>query len=123
MYFPEPEVFRPQRYIVEGGTTEDDVTRAKNSYWAFQTGVRKCPGMKLAYQELYLTIGRLVFLFDITPEKPDEMKGNFEVLDHFSTSSYDCPSLFLVGRANPLADVKKKGPFASFKLREGRSLA
>ncbi|KIW29548.1 uncharacterized protein PV07_05360 [Cladophialophora immunda] len=103
IYFPDPEIFRPERYVVEGSTTEDDVMRAKNSYWPFQTGVRKCPGMKLAYQELYLTIGRLVYLFDITPEKPEELEGNFEVLDHFN--------------------VKKKGPFASFKLREGRSVA
>lgn len=40
--------------------------------------------MKLAYQELHLTIARLVYVLDIHPEKPDELKGNFEILDHFS---------------------------------------
>ena len=38
----------------------------------------------MAYQELYLTIARLVYLFDITPEKPEELKKNFQMLDHFS---------------------------------------
>lgn len=41
----------------------------------------------MAYQELYLTIARLVYLFDMTPEKPEELVGNFDMLDHFSMSS------------------------------------
>lgn len=82
--YPDPEVFRPERYLpVEGGSPEQ-VDTAKNSYWPFQTGVRKCPGMKMAYQELYITIARLLYLFEITPEQPQELKSNFDILDHFS---------------------------------------
>lgn len=82
--FADPEVFRPERFLLGDGELETDVLRAKGSYWPFGTGVRKCPGMKMALQELYLGIARTVYLFEITAEKPEEFKGNFEILDHFS---------------------------------------
>lgn len=82
--FTNATQFRPERYIVEGDTTEADVERARNSYWAFATGPRKCPGMKMAYQEMYITIARMVFLFDFQPENPKELESNFDFLDHFS---------------------------------------
>ncbi|RVX76061.1 hypothetical protein B0A52_00418 [Exophiala mesophila] len=82
--FTDPEVFRPERFLLGEGEPEPDVLRAKGSYWPFGTGVRKCPGMKMALQELYLGIARTVYLFDITSEKPEELKTNFEILDHFS---------------------------------------
>lgn len=84
LYFPEPHVFKPERYLEGGEFSDEEVERAKNSYWVFSLGPRKCPGLKMAYQELYLTIARLVYLFDITPEKPEELKKNFQMLDHFS---------------------------------------
>ncbi len=48
----------------------------------------------MAFQELYLTIARLVYLFEITPEKPEELENNFEILDHFSefALAHDFPS-------------------------------
>ncbi|EXJ70268.1 uncharacterized protein A1O5_06336 [Cladophialophora psammophila CBS 110553] len=100
--YPEPEVFRPERYLMEDGRTEEEVDKSKGGYWAFSTGPRKCPGMKMAYQELYLTVARLVYLFEMTPEKPEELEENFKLLDHFN--------------------VKKKGPFVSFNLREGQTV-
>jgi trans-cinnamate 4-monooxygenase len=72
-YYPNPEEYRPERYLYQESSSEADVLRAKTSYWPFLTGVRKCPGMKMAYQELYLTIARLIYLFDLTPEKPEEL--------------------------------------------------
>ncbi|KIW84306.1 hypothetical protein Z517_03556 [Fonsecaea pedrosoi CBS 271.37] len=101
-YFPNPEEYRPERYLVGESTTETEVELAKESYWPFSMGPRKCPGIKMAYQELYITIARLVYLFDITPENPAELEHNFELLDHFN--------------------VKKHGPLASFQLRKGKHL-
>ncbi|OAP63321.1 hypothetical protein AYL99_02548 [Fonsecaea erecta] len=102
-YFPEPETFRPERYLTNDGSTDDnDITSAKGCYWAFSMGPRKCPGIKMAYQEIYLTIARLVYLFDMHLERPEEMEKNFELLDHFN--------------------VKKSGPTVSFTLRPGREL-
>lgn len=85
-YFPNPEIFRPERYLAKPGNDDENMDAAKNNYWAFSMGPRKCPGMKMAYQELYITIARLVYLFDITAEDSREMEQNFELLDHFSKS-------------------------------------
>ncbi|OQV11270.1 hypothetical protein CLAIMM_15131 [Cladophialophora immunda] len=101
-YFPEAATFRPERYIVNDESADEDAASAKGCYWAFSMGPRKCPGIKMAYQEIYLTIARLVYLFDMKPERPEEMAKNFELLDHFN--------------------VKKSGPTVSFTLRPGRTL-
>jgi cytochrome P450 len=100
--FRDCRTFRPERYLPGEGFTNEEVEQARNSYWPFSMGPRKCPGTKMAYMELYLTIARMVYLFDMTPEKPNELEENFQLLDHFN--------------------VKKYGPYVSFKLRDGQSL-
>lgn len=42
----------------------------------------------MAYQELYITIARMVYLFHIQSEDAEEMKHNFELLDHFSECKF-----------------------------------
>ena len=78
----------------------------------------------MAYQELYLTIATLVYLFEISPEQPQELKANFHMLDHFSTSRLQPHVLVvLITTDHGLAlDAKKCGPYASFRLRDGQSL-
>jgi cytochrome P450 len=83
-YFPEPHAFKPERYLKGEGFSDEEVETAKSSYWVFSLGPRKCPGIKMAYMELYLTLGRLIYLFDMKPEKPQELEGNYQMLDHFS---------------------------------------
>jgi len=52
--------------------------------------------MKVAYVELQLTVARLVYLFEITPERPEELKKNFDILDHSSkTGSRNLESLLI----------------------------
>ncbi|OAL35266.1 hypothetical protein AYO20_05520 [Fonsecaea nubica] len=101
-YIREPDRYWPERHIAGGEFSAEEVQQAHNAYWPFLLGVRKCPGRKLAYNELHLVIARLVYLFEITPENPEELKRNFDILDH----------------NNP----KKIGPFVSFRLRTGKHL-
>ncbi|KAK4466005.1 benzoate 4-monooxygenase [Cladorrhinum samala] len=55
--FPEPEKFRPERWIEAG--------KELNKYFiAFNRGSRQCLGMNLAYAKLYLTIATIVRRFD-----------------------------------------------------------
>ncbi|CAI6328924.1 unnamed protein product [Periconia digitata] len=50
--FPEPQVFRPERWIEADANGEN-----LNKYLAtFVKGARNCVGMQLAYAELYLTV-------------------------------------------------------------------
>lgn len=75
-YYPEPFRFVPERWIEgaqsditlpSGGrtTTKDDVHTAKSAFCPFSVGPRACIGKNLAYAELLLSLGRVLFLYDI----------------------------------------------------------
>ncbi|KAK4222217.1 cytochrome P450 [Podospora fimiseda] len=55
--FPEPETFRPERWIEAGKSLDKYLV-------AFNKGSRQCLGINLAYSELYLKIATLVRRFD-----------------------------------------------------------
>ncbi|KAK4159685.1 cytochrome P450 monooxygenase sdnE [Cladorrhinum sp. PSN259] len=55
--FPQPETFRPERWI-EAAKTLDKY------FVAFNKGSRQCLGINLAYSEIYLTVATLVRRFD-----------------------------------------------------------
>jgi cytochrome P450 len=64
-YFPAPFSFKPERWIARGATTPEDVTRAKSAFCAFSVGPRACIGRGLAYTELMIALGRVVWAFDM----------------------------------------------------------
>lgn len=76
----------PERHIPGERFSNVQIQELHDSYWPFSLGPRKCPGMKVAYLELQLTIARLVYLFEITPERPEELQKNYVLLDHLSRS-------------------------------------
>jgi cytochrome P450 len=104
-YFPDPFVFRPERWIVaekvDGGATAEAVAKAQAAFCPFSLGPRGCIGKKLAYLEVMLALATLLFLYDIRiPESADERnpsgegrpddkhwgrrrKDEYQVVDHF----------------------------------------
>lgn len=64
-YYPSPFAFQPERWIVGGSTTAEDVTRAKSAFCAFSIGPRACIGRALAYTELMIALGRVVWAFEM----------------------------------------------------------
>ncbi|KAI9044814.1 putative cytochrome P450 oxygenase [Aspergillus affinis] len=59
--FPEPEEFKPERWI-SNGEIDRHLTRYITS---FTRGSRQCLGINLAYSELYMAIAYLVRRFDL----------------------------------------------------------
>ncbi|KAJ1721171.1 hypothetical protein LPJ53_004272 [Coemansia erecta] len=57
-YFPEPEVFSPDRFLTEKSD-------AKQNLLAFSTGVRACLGRNLALFEMHLVIANLLRDYDL----------------------------------------------------------
>ena len=53
-YFPEPEEFRPERFLGEEGE------RTKKYLVPFGRGARSCLGVNLAWSEMYLAIAAVV---------------------------------------------------------------
>lgn len=103
--FPNPFVFNPSRWIVEGSTTADDVARAQATFHAFGRGRASCLGEKVAYLEMGLVLGRLTWFYDMRLEQGPRgrvgeggetlgpwrrRKNEFQVFDNF-TSSHEGP--------------------------------
>lgn len=61
--FPSPETFRPERWL-NGALSKDgkDLTRY---YVPFSRGTRICPGIELAYAELYMALAMIIRRFDL----------------------------------------------------------
>jgi len=60
--YPDPEVFRPERFL-RHQDTEDKAFNPWN--YIFGTGKRKCPGVHLVQSSLWLVIARVVATLDI----------------------------------------------------------
>lgn len=54
IYAPDPYTFRPERWI-------ENRESAEKGFYPFSTGTRGCPGKNLAYLELQIAIGRLLY--------------------------------------------------------------
>lgn len=54
IYAPDPHTFRPERWL-------ENRENAERAFCAFSTGIRGCVGKNLAYLELYLALGRLLY--------------------------------------------------------------
>lgn len=64
-YFPNPWAFQPSRWIVgQDGVTEEDVKRARSAFTVFGYGRTSCVGKHLAYQEMALTVARMVWIYE-----------------------------------------------------------
>ncbi|PGH19851.1 hypothetical protein AJ80_03768 [Polytolypa hystricis UAMH7299] len=55
--FPEPETFRPQRWLIPNNSVE--MEQMKRWFWAFGSGGRMCVGSNLAFQEMKLVVAAL----------------------------------------------------------------
>lgn len=74
-----PTEFNPDRYIEDplpssaSANLTDPYTR---DHWMFGAGRRICPGMMVAEREIWLTISRMLWAFDMIeiPEKPIDLK-------------------------------------------------
>jgi cytochrome P450 len=68
--YPESFAYRPQRWIIGDSvdghvTSAEDVARAESGFCPFSVGQRGCVGKALAMKELMVTVGRLVWLYDM----------------------------------------------------------
>ncbi len=62
--FPDPFLFRPERWIVSDSNSAAAVAAAEQSFAPFSAGPRACVGKNLAYLELMVTMGTLLYRAD-----------------------------------------------------------
>ncbi|KAI0772408.1 O-methylsterigmatocystin oxidoreductase [Trametes elegans] len=91
--YPDPEVFRPERYL-RGGKLDQDAIDGVNVMFGF--GRRFCPGKYFASDSLFITLASVLHVFDILPARdasgrpiPVEAKqspGFFSYVEKFDCS-------------------------------------
>lgn len=64
--FPEPDVFRPERWL------EDGASASKANLVPFSRGPRMCLGMNLSYMEIYTFLGNLFRRYSMSLENADQ---------------------------------------------------
>lgn len=102
IYAPDPYVFRPERWIENRESLD-------RSFYPFSTGVRGCPGKNLAYLQLQIAIGRLVYRA--------EMKNcGGEVIKNDGAPGGD-----KVYHVKDAFMAVKKGPVVQFRPRSAKS--
>jgi cytochrome P450 len=66
-YFPDPFVFRPERWIpTDDDVSADSVSTARSAFCAFSLGTRGCIGKGVAYLEVSLALAHLLWMYDIS---------------------------------------------------------
>ena len=111
IYYPEPFVYKPERWIVGDDTTKEAVDRARSAFSAFSTGLVGCVGRNLAYLELMVTMARVVWALDfrgVIHDKAPEAKYLSRYKSH-RESEYWLRDRFTSW---------KDGPILSFRVRE-----
>lgn len=108
-YWPEPSVFKPERWLSESG----DLITTHKAFAPFLIGSRNCAGKAMALQEMTLTFARTLWQLDFEPaagtlgkvgEVPardgtKQLWDQYELSDKFS-AGHDGPYLVFHPRTN-----------------------
>ncbi|EKM75591.1 hypothetical protein AGABI1DRAFT_79751 [Agaricus bisporus var. burnettii JB137-S8] len=100
--FPQPELFKPERFLKEGKLNPDVLNPETTATFGF--GRRICPGAQTAISSLYLVMASILALFVVSPELDLEDKP-IEVGPRFSESIISRPLPFSC-RITPRGDKK-----------------
>jgi cytochrome P450 len=65
--YPDPETFKPERFLNEDGTFRDDPTIAL----AFGVGKRICPARHLVEMTLFIFVSSVLSMFHVTKAKDE----------------------------------------------------
>ncbi|OTB05051.1 hypothetical protein M426DRAFT_57542 [Hypoxylon sp. CI-4A] len=103
-YFPEPFVFKPERW-----TTDITAGRPSPAFAPFSLGPRSCAGKSLAYQEISITVAKILWYFDF--ERP---AGNLGNIGAGKPGGRGVPEEF---RLYDILTSTHNGPVLSFRTR------
>ncbi|KAH8728260.1 cytochrome P450 [Phaeosphaeriaceae sp. PMI808] len=104
-FFPEPWVFRPERFLDES-SKQSSIER--KAFSPFSVGYRSCAGKPLAYLESSVTIAKALWYFDFAPARNEHVALKvFHMLDQQGSEHY-----------GPLLDFKpRNGVTADYESR------
>ena len=65
--YPEPDKFKPERFLNEDGTVRDDPMLSL----VFGIGKRICPGRHFVEAEVFITTSSIISVFNVTKAKDE----------------------------------------------------
>ncbi|KZV75726.1 cytochrome P450 [Peniophora sp. CONT] len=83
--FPDPDAFRPERFMPTGDQPLDP--RLRDFTLPFGFGRRLCPGMHVASQSLFIVISRLLWAFEVLPLPGESVPDSHEGINDGLTRS------------------------------------
>jgi len=114
-YFPEPFVFKPERWLSDGDSEQakSDRKTLHEAFSPFGVGSRSCVGKSMAYMEASLTLAKTIWYFDFArteDAKLDKIGGGTPGSTHGRgrQDEFQIHDQFIAGH---------NGPFLSFRPR------
>src|SRR5438046_3979411 len=92
--FPDPDVFRPSRYLTENRIPYPN----ERGYNTFGFGRRQCSGQPLAEQGLFISLARLLWAFNIRAGLNEKVRALMTLSDGRERGFLSIFSRILTGR-------------------------
>jgi len=97
-YFPDPWVYKPERWLLApeqgetgiGIATKETLALAYSAFAPFSIGPRSCVGRVLAYAEISLVLARVIWQFEmrLQPGWKQTGEGPYPVVDKFTAKGH-----------------------------------
>ena len=103
-YFPEPLVYKPERWLTDETATParlEEIKRAQSAFCPFSVGPRGCIGKGVAYLELTVALARTLWMYDLRLAGDTRMGAD-------KNGNYDVKDIFVAEKEGPLVEFKKK---------------
>ncbi|KAI8631713.1 cytochrome P450 [Xylariaceae sp. FL1651] len=111
--YPDPRRFDPSRWAHDNQTTAEAATNrdvSKRDHFVFGAGRRLCQGMHIAERNIFLTISRLLWAFDI--KRPVDKSTGQEIVPDMENLTEG----LLVGPKPFNADIKPRNAFKASRI-------
>jgi cytochrome P450 len=102
-YYPEPHKHIPERWLVDE-SSDEALKRGVAVMTPFSYGPRGCIGQRLARMELYITLARAVYLYNL-----EYVGGGREVAFGAGVLEYKLLDHLAAGRSGPIIQFEKVG--------------
>ena len=107
LYFDQPFEYDPSRWLVKGesedaaeGNSPEIIARQRQAFIPFSLGPRACIGRNIALLELYMSIARVLFMYDF------RIYPGTEHLGVGPLGEYKIRDYFIVGKEGPILQFR-----------------
>ncbi|KAI0599544.1 benzoate 4-monooxygenase cytochrome P450 [Biscogniauxia sp. FL1348] len=105
--FGDAEVFRPERWMLDEGATEDELKRAKAGFRPFLSGPCNCVGQNLAMAEILITVARTLHRLDVRRTPGSTLGGGKAAPDR---NQFQLVDAYISLRKGPEVQFRRRTP-------------